>query len=157
MTNTTGYIPPQPQAGYYPILPREALAGVRTRRILALVFDLCFVYSLSFLLFLMLGVATFGLAWLFLPPLLPIVAFLYNGMTVSGRSMGTWGMRIMGLEARTTTGQPVPFLNAALHGVLFWLSWYFTGGLVLLTSLVTADKRCLHDILAGMVIVRRPS
>ena len=61
----------------------------------------------------------------------------------------------MDLEVRLTNGQPVPFLNAAVHGVLFWLSWYLTGGLVLLTSLVTADKRCLHDILAGVVVVRR--
>ena len=156
MSNTTGYIPPQPQAGYAPALPREALASVRTRRIFAFLFDLVFVYGLTLVIFLLLGIATLGLAWLLLPPLLPIVAFFYNGMTVSGRKMGTWGMRIMDLEARTPSGQPVPFINAAVHGVLFWLSWYVTGGLVLLTSLITQDKRCLHDILAGIVIVRRP-
>ncbi len=156
MSNTTGTFPPTPQAGYAPALPHEALAGVRTRRILAVLFDLVFVYGLTLVIFLVLGVATLGLAWLLLPPLLPIVAFLYNCMTVSGRKMGTWGMRMMDLEVRTTTGQPVPFINAAVHGVLFWVSWYVTGGLVFLTSLVTADKRCLHDILSGVVVVRRP-
>ena len=34
---------------------------------------------------------------------------------------------------------------------------YLTGGLVLLTSLISADKRCLHDILAGVIVVRRAS
>jgi uncharacterized RDD family membrane protein YckC len=155
MSNTTGYIPPQPQAGYYPVLPPQALAGVRTRRMIAVILDLIFVSIVATIIFMLIGVATLGLGWLILPPLFPIIAFLYNGVTVSGAKMGTWGMRAMDLEVRTTTGQPVPFLNAAFHGVLFWLSWYFTGGLVLLTSLVTADKRCLHDILAGVVVVRR--
>ncbi len=155
MSNTTGYTPSPPQAGYYPVLPPQALMGVRTRRIVAVLLDLIFVGGLSLVIWFTLAVATLGLSVILLPSLPPIIAFLYNGMTVSGSKMGTWGMRAMDLEVRTTTGQPVPFLNAAFHSVLFWLSWYLTGGLVLLTSLITADKRCLHDILAGVIVVRR--
>jgi hypothetical protein len=52
-----------------------AIAGVRTRRIVALVFDLVFVSILSFALWLALAVLTFGLSLFILPPLFPIVAF----------------------------------------------------------------------------------
>ncbi|MGH6851599.1 MAG: RDD family protein, partial [Methylocella sp.] len=56
-----------------PHLPAGALAGVRTRRIVAFFFDLIFVFILSFSLWLALAVLTFGLSLLILPPLFPIV------------------------------------------------------------------------------------
>jgi hypothetical protein len=52
--------------------PAGAIAGVRTRRIVALVFDLVFVSILSFALWLALAVLTFGLSLFILPPLFPI-------------------------------------------------------------------------------------
>ena len=117
----------------------DALAGVRTRRIL---------WTVSIVL-------TFGLALFFLHlTLWPIVAFFYNGLTVSGRRMATPGMRTMDLEMRMQdTGARVPFINAAVQAVLFYVSWFFPP--ILLVSLVDGEKRCLHDIIAGVVIVRR--
>jgi len=160
MSDTSGYNAApqqQPQVGYYPVLPREALTGVRTRRVVAVLLDMILVGLISFLLFLLIGVATLGIGWLFLPSLPPIVAFFYNGMTVSGWRMATPGMKAMDLEVRQMNGQPAPFINAAVQGVLFWLSWYLTGGLILLVSLIMSDKRCLHDILSGLIVVRRAS
>jgi len=136
-----------------PQLPAEALASVRTRRIVALVFDLILVSILSFSLWLALAVLTFGLSLLILPPLFPAVAFFYNGLTVSGYRMATPGMRAMDLEMRLTDGTRVPFLNAAVHAVLFYVSTMFPP--LFLVSLVSANKRCLHDMLAGVIIVRR--
>ena len=99
-------------------------------------------------------VLTFGLALFFLPPLYPFVAFFYNGLTVSGPRMATPGMRAMDLEMRMQdTGARVPFINAAVQAVLFYVSWFFPP--ILLVSLVDGEKRCLHDIIAGVVIVRR--
>jgi hypothetical protein len=49
-------------------LPAGTIAGVRTRRIIALVFDLVFVSILSFALWLALAVLTFGLSLFILPP-----------------------------------------------------------------------------------------
>ena len=157
MSNTTGFNTSQ-QTGYVPALPPQALASVRTRRMIAVLLDLILVALISSVIFLVLMVATLGLSLILLPPIiLPVVAFFYNGMTVSGRNRATPGMKAMDLEVRLMDGRPVPFINAAVHGVLFWLSWYVTGGLVLLTSLITPEKRCLHDILAGLVVVRRTS
>ena len=131
-------------------LPYAALAGVRTRRMLAVCVDFFIVSMLA------LGVviATLGLSLLILPPLFPIIAFFYNGFSVSGRGMGTPGMRLMGLAVRSAeTGGRTPFINAAAHGVLFYVSWLFPP--VLLICLITPDKRCLHDYFAGVIVTRR--
>ena len=132
----------------------DALAGVRTRRILAVCIDLVLVSLLVAALWIVSIVLTFGLALLFLPPLYPFVAFFYNGLTVSGTRMATPGMRAMDLEMRMhETGARVPFVNAAVQAVLFYVSWCFPP--IFLVSLVDVEKRCLHDIIAGVVIVRR--
>ncbi len=136
-----------------PQLPVEALASVRSRRIVALFFDLIFVSVLSFSLWLALAVLTFGLSLFILPPLFPAVAFFYNGLTISGYRMATPGMRAMDLEMRLTSGARVPFLNAAVHAVLFYVSTMFPP--IFLVSLVSANKRCLHDMFAGVIVTRR--
>jgi uncharacterized RDD family membrane protein YckC len=133
--------------------PREALAGVRTRRILALCLDFFVVALLSAGLWLGLLVLSFGLSAFLLPPLFPLVAFFYNGLTVSGWRRATPGMRAMDLEVRLADGAPAPFLNAAVQGVLFYVSWLFPP--LLLVTFITSDKRCLHDILADVIVLRR--
>jgi uncharacterized RDD family membrane protein YckC len=134
-------------------LPANALAAVRTRRIAAFVFDLIFVSVLCFALYVALAFMTFGLSLIVLPPLFPIVAFFYNGLTISGPGMATPGMRAMDLEMRLMDGRRVPFLNAAVHAVLFYVSTMFLP--VFLVSLLNANKRCLHDMVAGVVVIRR--
>jgi uncharacterized RDD family membrane protein YckC len=147
MSNFAAATPTQP-------LRADALAGVRSRRILAVCFDLVLVSVLVALVWIVSIVLTLGLALFFLPPLYPIVAFFYNGLSVSGPKMATPGMRAMDLEMRMhDTGARVPFVNAAVQAVLFYVSWFFPP--IFLVSLVDAEKRCLHDIIAGVVIVRR--
>ncbi len=132
----------------------DALAGVRTRRIFAVCLDFVLVSLLVAALWIVSIALTFGLALFFLPPLFPIVAFFYNGLTVSGHNMATPGMRTLDLEMRMhESGARVPFINAAVQAVLFYVSWCFPP--ILLVSLVDAEKRCLHDIIAGVLIVRR--
>src|ERR1700727_3838103 len=135
-------------------LRTDALAGVRTRRILPVGIALFLVSLLVPALWILSIVLTFGLALFFLPPLYPFVAFFYNGLTVSGPRMATPGMRAMDLEMRMqNTGARVPFINAAVQAVLFYVSWFFPP--ILLVSLFDGEKRCLHDIIAGVVVVRR--
>ena len=134
-------------------LPAAALAGVRSRRIMAVGIDLIVVGVIAFALWLVLGILSFGLLWFILPPLFPIIAFVYNGVTVSGWRRATPGMRMMDLEVRLTDGAPVPFINAAVHAVLFYLSWCFP--VVFIVSLLMGDKRCLHDMLSGLIVLRR--
>lgn len=155
MNETSGFARSGPQIFFAPChLPAAALAGVRTRRILALAIDFLVVSFLSFAIWLTALVLTLGLSLFILPPLFPLVAFFYNGLTVSGQHMATPGMRLMDIEMRMTDGDRVPFLNAAAHAVLFYISWLFPA--VFLVSLLASDKRCLHDMFAGVIVIRRP-
>ena len=155
MFDTSGFRRSMAQPIFAPAdLPRAALEGVRTRRMLALGLDFVIVSLMAFVLWLVLLVVTLGLSIFILPPLFPLVAFFYNGLSVSSWRMATPGMRMMDLQMRLMDGGRVPFLNAAVHAVLFYISWMFP--VVFLVSLLTSDKRCLHDILAGVIVIRRP-
>jgi uncharacterized RDD family membrane protein YckC len=151
--------PSASQPGYWPErLPAAALSGVRTRRIFAICIDLIvisIIFTAIMTVLLVLGVVTFGLTWFLIPPLFPAIALIYNGTSISGWRMATPGMRAMDLEMRTSDGGRVSFLIAAVHAVLFYLSWTLLTPLVLIVSLVSGDKRCLHDIVAGVVVTRR--
>jgi len=135
-------------------LRADALSGVRRRRVLAFCVDITLVALLTAILWTVLLVLTLGLSALLLPPLLPIVAFFYNGLTVSGPGMGTPGMRAFDIEMRMAeTGARVPFINAAAQALFFYLSWCFP--LAFVVTLFDAEKRFLHDLLAQVVVVRR--
>lgn len=141
-------------------LPQRALEGVRTRRIFAIGLDLMLitlVVAVLFVLLAVLGIVTFGLTWLLIPILFPAVALLYNGLTISGWRRATPGMRLMDLEVRLMDGSRTPFVNAAVHAVLFYLSWTILTPLVLVVSLAARNKRCLHDMLSGVIVTRRAS
>jgi uncharacterized RDD family membrane protein YckC len=137
-----------------PMLRADSFEGVRTRRMIAICFDLILVSIIAFVLWLALAVLTLGLSIFLLPPLFPLVAFFYNGLTVSGWRMGTPGMRALDLEMRMhDTGARVPFINAAAQALFFYVSWCLP--LVFLVTLVDREKRFLHDILAQVVVIRR--
>ncbi|SFK54359.1 RDD family protein [Methylocapsa palsarum] len=156
MRDTNGFDRPAlaPPVFMQTYLPPNALEGVRTRRMIALLLDLVLVSILSFAAWFGLAVLTLGLSIMILPPLFPLIAFFYNGLTISGWRMATPGMQTMDLEMRLTDGRRTPFLNAAAHAVLFYISSLFPP--VFLVSLVNDSKRCVHDILAGVIITRRP-
>ena len=137
-----------------PAFRSDALSGVRSRRIVAFCIDIVIISAIALFIWTALFILTLGLALFLLPPIYPLVAFFYNGLTVSGRKMGTPGMRIMDLEMRMLdSGARVPFINAAAHALFFYLSWMLPP--VFLVTLVDQEKRCLHDMLAGVVVVRR--
>jgi uncharacterized RDD family membrane protein YckC len=137
-----------------PAMRADALAGVRTRRVMALCVDLILVSIIAVLLWTALLILTFGSSLFLLPPIYPLVAFFYNGVSVSGRKMGTPGMRMMDLEMRMyNNGARVPFINAAAHALFFYLSWMLPP--IFLVTLVDQEKRCVHDMLAGTVVLRR--
>ncbi|HLJ70327.1 MAG TPA: RDD family protein [Roseiarcus sp.] len=137
-----------------PTLRAESFDGVRRRRAIALCLDLVLVSILAAVIWCALAILTFGLSIVLLPPIFPLVAFFYNGLTISGWRMATPGMRAMDLEMRMQdTGGRVPFINAAAQALFFYLSWMLPA--VFLVTLVDREKRFLHDILAQVVVIRR--
>lgn len=98
--------------------------------------------------------ASFGIA-----PLVSLIGVFYSGLTISGRGMGTWGMRAMGLKVTDMAGNRVGFILAAGHALVFWLATGTSSGLltmlVLGISFFNADRRAGHDLLTGLIISKR--
>ena len=135
--------------------------GVLGRRFFAYLLDLLVVLGLTLVLgfaIVILGFLTLGLAWWLFAILGPGTAILYSALTVGGPSQGTYGMRALGLRVVDAgTGGPVDLLTAAVHALLFYVA---AGTFVLLVldvlvGAVRADRRLGHDLLVGVLLVRR--
>ena len=90
-----------------------------------------------------------------LAPLFPLIAVIYSGLTDSGRQRGTWGMRTFGVEMQTVSGQTPGFVVAAVHAIFFYVTVSTLTPLILLFGLFRDDRRLVHDLLAGLIAVRR--
>ena len=130
--------------------------GVLSRRFAAFLVDATIIATLTvlgWLLFLVLGIITFGLTWLALGLVFPAVALGYSAFSLGGPYSSTWGMRLMGLEMRVWDGSRMYVLLAAVHALLFWASVTVLTPLVLLVALFDGKRRLLHDLMLGTVLV----
>ena len=150
-----GFAEPAPQ----PLFTR--VDGVLVRRLFAYLIDLVFIAVLTTILAVLIGIAglvTFGLGWTLYAILVPGALLLYSAATVGGAAQATIGMRVFGLRALdATTGGPVGGMLAAMHALLFYVA---AGTLILLVAdvavaLARGDRRMGHDLVAGLVLVRR--
>ena len=134
--------------------------GVLGRRFFAYLLDIVFIFIFASLLAVaisILGLLTFGLGWgLF--AILPAAGVIYSAITVGGPKQSTVGMRMMGLRAvDAVTGGPVGVIAAAAHSLLFYVAagtfllWVFD----VLVGVSRSDRRLGHDLLVGIVLVRR--
>jgi uncharacterized RDD family membrane protein YckC len=139
----------------------EFYEGIVVRRIVAHVLDLLLIVLLVGVLgmfSLMLGFVTFGLLWIPFVILGPAITVCYDALQVGGPHAATVGMRTMGLEVRSWTGERPPLAQAFVRAMLFWGMSYMTATLlmwlVLGFALFNARRRCLHDFLSGTVVIR---
>lgn len=146
----------QPHA-YDPVTQPQLFQGVIGKRFIAFIIDAAIIFFLTVLAYAavaVLGIVTLGLAWLLFGLVFPAVGLGYNAVTIGGRNSATVGQRMMGLEVRMWYGAKVTPLIAAFHALLFWFSLvvFFP---ILLWAFFDQRKRCLHDILAGVVVINR--
>ena len=147
----------QPHA-YDPVRQPELFDGVIFKRVIAFVIDAIIISLLTvaaYVVVALLGIVTLGLAWLLFGLVFPAVGLGYNALTVGGPKSSTIGQRMMGLEVRMWFGGKVTPLIAAFHALLFWFSLVVFCP-ILLWALFDSRKRCLHDILAGVLFINRP-
>jgi uncharacterized RDD family membrane protein YckC len=142
---------------YDPVAKRRLFDGVLGKRFMAFLVDaviISLLWVVAGIAVFVLGVLTLGLAWLLFGAIFAIVGLGYNAVTIGGPNSATIGQRLMGLEVRMWFGGKVTPIVAAFHALLFWLSLtiFFP---ILLWPLFDARKRCLHDILAGVVVINR--
>jgi uncharacterized RDD family membrane protein YckC len=143
-----------------PLTRPDLFEGVLWRRAFAYLVDACCIGALVVVLwvfFLLLTILSFGLLG---PPLwflLGLVPLAYHTLLVGGRYGATWGMRLFGLQMHSWDGMRPMLLQAFVHTVLFYTTVGATGGLILLFALFNRRRRTLHDVLAGMLMLRLPN
>lgn len=147
-----------PRGLFDPLDEPRLYQGVLSRRALAFCVDFGVVLTLTLVastVIFVLGVFTFGLAWLLYGMVFQAVAILYSGATLGGEGAATWGMRMTGLTARLRDGAKPGFVIAAAHVVLLYASVTFLTPLVLVVGLFTRRKQLLHDLVLGALFVDR--
>jgi uncharacterized RDD family membrane protein YckC len=147
----------QPHA-FNPVTQPQLFQAVIRKRCVAFIVDAIIILALTAIAYVavaVLGIITLGLAWLLFGLVFPAVGLGYNAITIGGPHSATIGQRMMGLTVPMWHGGKVTPLIAAFHALLFWFSLviFFP---ILLWAFFDQRKRCLHDILAGVVIINRP-
>jgi uncharacterized RDD family membrane protein YckC len=146
-------------APFYPSAAMEdelLTHGTLSRRIAGFVIDgviVLVIWELLAVALFIFGILTLGLG-LPLLALLPVVPPLYNWLSLLSPLSATPGQAMTGLVVRRDADLGPPGgLAAAVWVGGFYLSLAFSG-LPLLTALFSPRRRTLHDIGAGLVVVR---
>jgi uncharacterized RDD family membrane protein YckC len=144
---------------YDPMANPELFRGVLSARAMAFIIDVI-VMALPIIaatIFISIfGLLTLGLGWLLFWPLNGVAIIwpvLYYGFTLGGRHSATPGMRMMGVEMRSTNGAPGNFVLGAAHAVIYWVSVSVLTPFIVLVGLFNSRSRLLHDFILGTVVV----
>lgn len=140
-----------------PAIEPELLAGVLSKRVLAFFVDvvvLGVIELAAVLIVFLMGLFTFGLAWLvFALPFFATVAVLYVALTMGGSKAATPGMQLVGVTIRNLDGSRTGYVVAGAHVILYWVLISLLTPLVLIVGLMSNRKRLLHDMLLGTIVV----
>ncbi|MEM0898372.1 MAG: RDD family protein [Pseudomonadota bacterium] len=131
--------------------------SVRTKRVIAFAIDYLIVLALIFpvgIIVFFLGIATFGAGWLLYGILGPALALTYIGWTLGSPAQATVGMRMCSIKLARYDGAPIDVITAIVHAVLFWAANVLLTPFIALVALFMRDKRMLHDLFLGTVVVR---
>jgi uncharacterized RDD family membrane protein YckC len=142
-----------------PVSHPELFAGVLWRRAFAYLIDVCVIAALmivAWVVFALLTLLSLGLLAPGLWFLFGLIPLGYHTLLVSGPRAATIGMRAFDLELCSWNGERPSFLQALAHIALFYLTVAATCSLILLFALFSRRRRTLHDVLAGMLMLRRP-
>jgi len=141
-----------------PVTAPELFEGILTRRVLAFVLDTMVIGALLLLagsVGLIVGFFTWGLGWAALTLVLPATIALYYAATLGSRRRATLGMRMMDLVLTPTQERRLDGPVAVVHAVLFWVSFWISWPISLAVALFTPRRQMLHDLLLGVMMVRR--
>lgn len=135
----------------------ELFEGVLLRRVIAFFIDsviLTIAIIVSAVVLGILGILTFGLAWLGYFILVPGVLFAYYVATLGSPARATIGMQVMDIVLTPTRSKPLDGGLAVLHPIAGWIAQALTP-LVLIVPLLTQRRQMLHDLVVGTLMVRR--
>ncbi|MEM6616058.1 MAG: RDD family protein, partial [Pseudomonadota bacterium] len=100
------------------------------------------------------GIITCGLGFALYAIFIPATALVYNALTLGGTAAATWGMQLTGLRLIRKDGSAPDLMYGGLHAFLYYLSVAILTPFVALFSFINQEKRLLHDMILGGVVVR---
>lgn len=141
---------------HYPANEVALTEGITMRRVLSALADGLLIGIVLGILHVVLGVlgfVTFGLAW-FLIGGLWVLPTAYVALFVASPAQATIGQALLGLSVvrDDDLGRPSP-VQAIVYAVGFTVTMA-AGAVWLAIALFTRRARCLHDIVAGVAVVR---
>jgi uncharacterized RDD family membrane protein YckC len=142
---------------FSPIWDDALSAGVLWRRVFGWMIDVLLVVLIVWTIWwslVLFGLVTFGLTWVLLA-FVPLVPFAYHCLFLTGEMSATPGQAAFGLIVRRNYDLGRPTLAQAVVSTLIFYVTLATTGLLLLVALFTYRKRTLHDLVSGLVVVRR--
>jgi uncharacterized RDD family membrane protein YckC len=133
--------------------------GILWRRVAAYFVDAVLIVGINVVLHIalvLMGLLTFGLAWLLLGPITCLtVALAYGTLFIGGGQGATPGMRLFDIEARGLNGARPEYFQAFLMTALFYATVPLTSFLILIVAFFTEHNRTAHDFLSGITVIRR--
>lgn len=130
--------------------------GVSIKRIIAYVIDfiICALLGgVGLVVSSIIGIMSFGLLFAPLMVLLGLIPFIYHTILIGSERCATVGMRFCGLRVYRLDGGRPEMLQAFIQTAIFFFTAPPTSFLILLVSLFNTRRRCLHDILAGTLVL----
>jgi uncharacterized RDD family membrane protein YckC len=85
--------------------------------------------------------------------IIPIIKFFYSIWMESSARQGTWGKVLMGLKICDEQGNPIMFARALARNLSKIIS-SGTLGLGYLMGFFNKKQQCLHDLIAGTLVVK---
>ncbi|MEJ1994228.1 MAG: RDD family protein [Limibacillus sp.] len=143
-----------------PLEDPQLYDGVPSRRVFAWLIDAMIMFFLIVAVWAVAGLVSvasfFTLGPLSILLAILTVAFLpvlYHGYFIGAHGASP-GMALLDLEVRSWTGDRPEMLQGYLHAALFVVTVAPSTWIVLVVALMNERRRCLHDYLAGTVVVR---
>jgi len=140
-----------------PAYDRQFYTGVPLKRFFAWVVDFAIIGIFSLIATMVFGIVTLGIGFALLPAILLFVTFIYRAGTIAASS-STWGMRFMGIELRTQSGDRLSPLLAAMHtGIFMFLMATVFGWILTVISIIgTRYHQGIPDLILGTTAINTP-
>ncbi|SCA55107.1 conserved membrane hypothetical protein [Candidatus Terasakiella magnetica] len=142
-----------------PVDQPEYYDGISQKRIIAYVIDfiVCFALgAVGVVIAAIVGVMSFGLLFAPMMALFALIPIVYHTVLIGSSKSATFGMRFVGIRVYRTDGQRPEMTQAFIQSALFFLTVPPTSFFILLVCLFNIRRRCLHDILAGTLVLNIP-
>lgn len=126
--------------------------NVPVKRLLAWFFDALIIFILCLVILPFTGF----LGLFFLPLMWLVIGFAYRVITIANSS-ATWGMRIVSIELRNSLGARLDFGEAALHTLIFTVSFgiFIVQAVSIVLMCTSLRGQSLTDHLMGTVMLNR--